>query len=659
MANTLARMRQIVGLSADWAANNLTLGDGEIALERLPDGTVKARIGDGVTPFETCPYLGGALDLAFADGRYVNEAETFTAGGAAAANKWPRLNAGGMLDPSLVNLPAALHYKGATDALGQPPAGAVAGDLYIVLYAGTVDASWGSPAAGTACKPGDWLVKNNAGQWQLIPIQTAGTVTEAPTDGSYYARQNSGWSAVKTAFVQKAGDQMTGALGIGVAPIGTRSSLETAGDIALRGDPSNPSNHIGFNATAVGSGWQAQQATFAAVIRFENSSGNLQFFTTPIAAASAGGAVTPIYAGGFDIHGGFNVGTTGGDYGVNWSGIFRRDQDAETLLGLINGDTTANAAVGLRLITGTGNSFTDINTVDNAGAPYAGISFGSAVQFWKFSFGGAEVGRWLSGGSLGLKCQPVAGTSSALQLGADMSFSVESPNLMFNLYYAGAAWHTYGTGAPFLMRWDGQGNFMSVFGQQVANSGPGIANLYEFMRIVPNNFAGNPSLRLGAAGVDMSRSYSALLQVSFDSNAGGDGIACLTPRVGGTAIQFQTSWTTVAGSIVPNGSSTSYGTSSDARLKTNIADAPDAGAIIDAIRVRQFDWRGDGAHVAFGMIAQELANHFPDAVMPPDPRKDEDELGNPWMTDNAKLVPLLIREIQSLRARVAKLELPA
>jgi hypothetical protein len=29
------------------------------------------------------------------------------------------------------------------------------------------------------------------------------------------------------------------------------------------------------------------------------------------------------------------------------------------------------------------------------------------------------------------------------------------------------------------------------------------------------------------------------------------------------------------------------------------------------------------------------------------------------MTDNAKLVPLLIREIQSLRARVAKLEMPA
>jgi hypothetical protein len=232
-----------------------------------------------------------------------------------------------------------------------------------------------------------------------------------------------------------------------------------------------------------------------------------------------------------------------------------------------------------------------------------------------------------------------------------------SCNIGFNAYYQGG-WHTFNAGAPLIAAWQGASNFLSFYGQQTANSGPGpTPNIYEFMRLVPNVLGGNPQLRLLGAGVDPTRTYPALLQVSFDSNSGVDGIACLTPRVGGTAIVFQTSWTTVAGSIVPNGSTTSYGTSSDARLKTNIADAPDAGAIIDAIRVRQFNWRGDGAHVAYGMIAQELANHCPDAVMPPNPRKDADDaLGNPWMTDNAKLVPLLIREIQALRARVAALE---
>jgi hypothetical protein len=121
-----------------------------------------------------------------------------------------------MIDPSLVNLPAALHYKGAWDATQLPPTGVVAGDLYIVLASGTVDASWGSPAAGQTCKPGDWLVYNNAGQWQLIPIVTTGTVTEAPTDGAFYARQNAVWANVKNGFVSKAGDTMTGALGVGI-----------------------------------------------------------------------------------------------------------------------------------------------------------------------------------------------------------------------------------------------------------------------------------------------------------------------------------------------------------------------------------------------------------------------------------------------------------
>jgi hypothetical protein len=560
-----------------------------------------------------------------------------------------------MLDPSLVNLPAAVHYKGATDALGQPPAGAVAGDLYIVLYAGTVDASWGSPAAGTACKPGDWLVKNNAGQWQLIPIQTAGTVTEAPTDGGYYARQNSGWSDIKTAFVQKAGDQMTGQLGLRYAPkVAASSLLWTAGDISvIEAQPA-----LMFNSYYT-SGWKTGLAGYSGAIKYDTTTGQLQFSTS--ATSQAADAVSDIvYRGCFDKFGGFNVGTVGGDYGVNWVGVFRRDQDAITMLGVVNGDTTVSAQATVRMITGTGNSFWSLTVADNAGAPFAETDYGSAIHSWRVNFGGTEVQRLLPDGTLGIKCVPVAGTNAPLQVYGDIGLVNGSCNIGFNAYYQGG-WHTFNAGAPLIAAWQGANNFLSFFGQQTAGSGPGpTPGIYEFMRILPNVLGGNPQLRIGASGVDMSRSYPALLQLSFDSNVSGDGMACMTPRVGGTAIQFQTSWTTVAGSIVPNGSSTSYGTSSDARLKTNIADAPDAGAIIDAIRVRQFDWRGDGAHVAFGMIAQELANHCPDAVLPPNPQKDADDaLSNPWMTDNAKLVPLLIREIQSLRARVAKLEMPA
>jgi hypothetical protein len=93
-----------------------------------------------------------------------------------------------------------------------------------------------------------------------------------------------------------------------------------------------------------------------------------------------------------------------------------------------------------------------------------------------------------------------------------------------------------------------------------------------------------------------------------------------------------------------------YNTTSDQRLKTNIVDAPDASALIDSIKVRSFDWISDESHQRYGMVAQELALVAPEAVHAP---ADPDEM---MAVDYSKLVPMLIKEIQSLRARVAALE---
>jgi hypothetical protein len=58
MTDTLARMRQILGTTAEWAANDLTLGDGELAAEHLADGTFSLRLGDGSSRFSQLPPLG-------------------------------------------------------------------------------------------------------------------------------------------------------------------------------------------------------------------------------------------------------------------------------------------------------------------------------------------------------------------------------------------------------------------------------------------------------------------------------------------------------------------------------------------------------------------------------------------------------------------------
>ena len=104
------------------------------------------------------------------------------------------------------------------------------------------------------------------------------------------------------------------------------------------------------------------------------------------------------------------------------------------------------------------------------------------------------------------------------------------------------------------------------------------------------------------------------------------------------------------GSISVDATSTSFNTTSDQRLKQNVAAATGSGPVIDAIQVRSYDWLATGGSVPFGLIAQELEPVFPCAVT----RGDVPE--EMWSVDYSKLVPLLIAEIQELRTRVDALE---
>ena len=106
----------------------------------------------------------------------------------------------------------------------------------------------------------------------------------------------------------------------------------------------------------------------------------------------------------------------------------------------------------------------------------------------------------------------------------------------------------------------------------------------------------------------------------------------------------------VQGTIRTTASATQYNTSSDRRLKSNIEDAASASDKIDAIQVRQFDWNADDSHQDYGLIAQELQPIEPLAVTGD---ADSDEMMG---VDYSKLVPMLIKEIQELRGRVAALE---
>jgi hypothetical protein len=107
---------------------------------------------------------------------------------------------------------------------------------------------------------------------------------------------------------------------------------------------------------------------------------------------------------------------------------------------------------------------------------------------------------------------------------------------------------------------------------------------------------------------------------------------------------------TQVGSISTTNSVTLYNTTSDQRLKENIVDAPEFGGVIDSIQVRSFDWKTSQTHQRAGFVAQELVTVAPEAVHQP---TDTDAM---MAVDYSKLVPMLVKEIQSLRKRLAALE---
>jgi len=142
------------------------------------------------------------------------------------------------------------------------------------------------------------------------------------------------------------------------------------------------------------------------------------------------------------------------------------------------------------------------------------------------------------------------------------------------------------------------------------------------------------------------------------ASGGATGVAAQIASDSGTSYpwsNYNTSGTYVGG-ITCTSSATAFATSSDVRLKKDIKDAPSAVEKIKAARVVSHEWKAeDTAPVEFGFVAQELIKVVPQAVIE---GKDKEDGGIeiPWGIDYSKLVPLLVKTIQELEARLAKLE---
>lgn len=106
------------------------------------------------------------------------------------------------------------------------------------------------------------------------------------------------------------------------------------------------------------------------------------------------------------------------------------------------------------------------------------------------------------------------------------------------------------------------------------------------------------------------------------------------------------------GSITSSGTTTSYSTSSDHRLKENVRDADGAIDRIMAVKPRKFTWKCDGTEDD-GFIAHELAEVFPRAVVGEKDAVDKDGKPVHQGVDASKLVSTLVAALQEQQKMIA------
>jgi len=117
---------------------------------------------------------------------------------------------------------------------------------------------------------------------------------------------------------------------------------------------------------------------------------------------------------------------------------------------------------------------------------------------------------------------------------------------------------------------------------------------------------------------------------------------------GSTVSMYFTNPNGVVGSVVTNGSNTQFNTSSDYRLKEDLQDFNGLDKV-SKIPVYDFKWKVDESR-SYGVIAHELQEVLPDAVSG---EKDAEEMQG---VDYSKIVPLLVKSIQELKAEIELLK---
>ena len=290
--------------------------------------------------------------------------------------------------------------------------------------------------------------------------------------------------------------------------------------------------------------------------------------------------------------------------------------NASTSAGLVQ---TADTSGVLQLQTNSGTTAVTIDTSQNVG-------IGTAIPNSRLHVSsGAVTVTGASSTTARINMFNNAATTGGLLLGQGYASGTDNTGYIFNVSNAPVV---FGTNDTERMRIDSSGSLLINTTSNIALSS----------RTVPLQILQNNNLREAITIKANSSTYD-VSSVNFVNASG-----------------------TQVGYIYMNASATSYVTSSDYRLKDNIAPMTGALDKVSQLKPVTYTWKADGSN-GQGFIAHELAEVVPDCVSGEKDAVDEEGNIKPQGIDTSFLVATLTAAIQEqqtiindLKARIETLE---
>jgi hypothetical protein len=163
--------------------------------------------------------------------------------------------------------------------------------------------------------------------------------------------------------------------------------------------------------------------------------------------------------------------------------------------------------------------------------------------------------------------------------------------------------------------------------------------------------ASNNSVSMGASN---GSNYGARLMASIGGGSTNAAIACVNTATSGTRRQidfFDGSSTARKGSIETNGTATTYNTTSDRRLKTDIQPISDGTEKLMQMQPVKHKWKADpDGGAVHGFIAQDMQQVIPEAV------SGEDGGDDMMSMDYGRITPVLVAALQDAHKKIEALE---